>query len=125
MKIRVERTTRPLRGETRGFKPETLYAEAELYPEDLQALLDLDPRQLFPVHTSEEEDCRYRINHPLMFHTIINSRARRARPNRRNPQLVLLVDFMRDHLADDWELCWSSFDDIQLQLHTESQEVTP
>jgi hypothetical protein len=123
MKVKVSRTTRPLPGETRGFKSETLFTYLEIDPNLLQLLIDLKPAQMIPMHISAEEDCRWAIKNALMFHTVVKSLACQGHPRQEIRRFVDLTDLMKGYLTDDWELSWSTLEDMTLEIYNEFQEV--
>lgn len=124
MRIKVQRTTKPKPGETLGFERETLFAHIEMDVENVQLLIGLKPEQLVPLHLSEEEDRRWMIKDPLLFHTVVTSLARRGSYRHQNAQLAELLDLMKDHLAfNDWELQWDTLQDMVLEIQQDSQEV--
>ena len=122
MRITITRTTRPRPGSTLGFVPEKLFAHVELDPENLQLLFDLQPEQLAPMSLIEEEDRRWEIKDPLLFYTVVTCLGCRGRGRRENPQLLELVDLMKGHLTDAWELSWSTLEDLGVEIHKDREE---
>jgi hypothetical protein len=123
MKVKITRTTRPAPGETLGYEPEELFAEIVLDAENALKLLSLTPAQLMPTHSHESDDRRWIVKDPLLFHTMVTSIACRGRGSRTIEQLVTLVDLMGPHLTDNWELSWDTMTDLELEIHTDHQEI--
>lgn len=123
MKVKLTRITRPAPGETQGHEPEELFAEIVLDPENVVKLLALKPNQLLPGHSHESDDRRWIIRDPLMFHTLVTNIARRKRHFETIEQLVVMLDLMSPHLTDNWELSWDTMTDMELEIHTDHQEI--